>query len=92
MAGFDPVGSTPVGAVGTSVATGTFFNPGAGVATFSGAAPTVTGLISPIFVSQETVETLFIASADAYVSQITVEVLMSTNTQDLYQNYQFVNT
>jgi len=77
MAGFDPVGSTPVGATGTTAISGTYLNPAtAGNVTFSGSAPTTLGL-TPAYVSQATVETLLTATSDAYVSQATVETLLT---------------
>lgn len=79
MAGFDPVGSIPVGAVGSSgPIPGTYLDPDTGTATFSGSTPAISG-ISPVYVSQETVEVLLETSPDAYVSQATVESLLATS-------------
>jgi len=51
MAGFDPVGSTPVAAIGTSSASGVSYSPGTFTLTFQGLPPVVVYSFLPSQVS-----------------------------------------
>ena len=60
MAGFDPVGSTPVGAIGTATPGGNAYTPNTGSLQFTGSVPDMTGTakILPLVAGQMAREAL----------------------------------
>ena len=78
MAGFDPVGSTPVAALGGTTISGTYYNIATTTVVFQGFAPVITGP-SPLRVSQLARETLYAGTATARVAQVARETLYAGN-------------
>lgn len=76
MAGFDPVGSSPVAAIGSASAPGTYFTPTTGTLIFAGYAPFVSMTVGPPRVSWMGAEVLLKDAGHARAGWIGAEVLL----------------
>lgn len=81
MAGFDPVGSTPVGAIGTAAPSGAAYTPASGSLQFTGSVPDMTGTakILPLVAGQLVRETIMIpGSSDSSLlaGQLAREIML----------------
>lgn len=85
MAGFDPVGSAPVGSI-LSTTSGTIVTPLIGTVTVTGVVPAVSG-IDPVNVTQLAREILFGGPGEVRASQVVREVMFTENTAQVRVGY-----
>lgn len=85
MAGFDPVGSAPVGSI-LSTTSGTIVTPLIGTVTVTGVVPAVSG-IDPVNVTYLAREILFGGPGEVRASNLVREVLFTENTASVQVTY-----